>query len=86
MALQDLNSTNDMKMTILKILDTTCRYMHEFSKMTRIKRMLGTFNQHLPMILSDNFYGQRKPASLLDTGMGDVPYFCAADREMCPIY
>ena len=37
-------------------------------------RMLGTFNQHLPMILSDNYYSQRKPTSLLDTGMGGVPY------------
>ncbi len=38
------------------------------------------------MILSDNYYSQRKPTSLLDTGMSGVPYFCAAEREMCPIY
>ncbi len=48
-------------------------------------RMLGTFNQHLPMILSDNSYSQRKPTSLLDTGMGGVPYFCAAEHEMCKV-
>ena len=49
-------------------------------------RMLSTFNQHLPMILSDNYYSQRKPTSLLDPGMDDVPYFCAAEHEMCAIY
>ena len=31
--------------------------------------MLGTFNQNLPMILSHNFWCQRNPTSLLDTGM-----------------
>ncbi len=60
----------------------------QWSSLTaRAERMLGTFNsEHLPMILSDNYYSQRKPTSLLDTGMGGVPYFCAAEREMCPIY
>ncbi len=41
---------------------------------------------HLLMILSDNYYSQRKPTSILDTDMGGVPYFCAAEREICPIY
>ncbi len=53
---------------------------------THMARMLGTFNQHLPMILFDNYYSQRKPTSLPNTDMGGVPYFCAAEREMCPIY
>ena len=35
-----------------------------------IKRMLGNFNQHLPIILSNNYWCQRKPTSLHDTGMG----------------
>ncbi len=46
--------------------------------------MFGTFNQQL-MILSDDYYSQRKPTSLLETGMGGVPYFGAAEHEMCPI-
>ncbi len=50
------------------------------------ERMLGTFNQHLPMILSHNYWCQRKPTSLVDTGMDGVPYFCAAEHEICPIY
>ena len=29
-------------------------------------RMLGTFNQHLPMILSNNYWDQSKPTSLHD--------------------
>ncbi len=45
-------------------------------------RMLGTFNQHLPIVLSKNVCSQRKPTSLLDTGMGVVPYFSAAEREI----
>ncbi len=27
------------------------------------KRILDTFNQYLPMILPDNYYGQRKPTT-----------------------
>ncbi len=45
--------------------------------------MLGTFNQHLPIVLSNNYCSQRKPTSLLVTGMGVVPYFCAAELEIC---
>ena len=41
-------------------------------------RMLGTFNQHLPMILSNNYWCQNKPTirptSLLGTGMGVIPW------------
>ncbi len=37
------------------------------------ERMLGTFNQHLPMILSNNYLHQSKPTSLHDTGMGVIP-------------
>ncbi len=33
-------------------------------------RILGTFSQHLPMILSDNYLHQSKPTSLDDTSMG----------------
>ncbi len=33
-------------------------------------RMFGTFNQHLPMILSNSYWCQSKPTSLPDTGMG----------------
>ena len=36
-------------------------------------RMLGTFNQYLPMILSNNYWHQSKPTSLHDIGMGVVP-------------
>ncbi len=36
------------------------------------QRMLGTFNQYVPMILSNNYWCQSNPRSLLDTGM-DVP-------------
>ena len=50
------------------------------------ERMLGTFNQHLPMIISHNYWCQRKPTSLPDTGMDGVPYCCAAEHEICPIY
>ena len=35
--------------------------------------MLGTFNQHLLMILSNNCWYQSKPTSLHDTGMGVGP-------------
>ena len=34
--------------------------------------MLGAFNQHLSMILSNNYWCQSKPTSLLDTGMGVI--------------
>ena len=37
------------------------------------ERMLGTFNQHMPMILSNNYWHQSKPTSLHDTAMGVVP-------------
>ncbi len=36
------------------------------------QRMLGTFNQHLPIILSNNYWHQSKPTSLPDTGMGVI--------------
>ncbi len=36
----------------------------------KAERMLGTFNQHLPMILSNNYWHQSRPTSLHDTGMG----------------
>ncbi len=36
------------------------------------KRMLGTFNQHLPMILSNNYWCQSKPTSLLGTESTDM--------------
>ena len=45
---------------------------HSVSDKHSTVRMLGTFNQHLPMILSDEYYSHRKPTSLLDTGMGGV--------------
>ncbi len=34
--------------------------------------MLGAFNQHLPMILSNNYWCPNKPTSLLDTGKGVI--------------
>ncbi len=36
-------------------------------------RMLGTFNQQVPMILSNNYWCQSKTRSLLDTGMDVFP-------------
>ncbi len=38
---------------------------HTFKDFPQV-RMLGTFNQHLPMILSNNYWCQSKPTSLLD--------------------
>ncbi len=38
-------------------------------------RMMGTFNQHLPMILSDNYWFQSKSTSLLKACMGVIPPF-----------
>ena len=35
-------------------------------------RILGTFIQHLPMILSNNYLCQNKPTSLLNTGIGVI--------------
>ncbi len=35
--------------------------------------MLDTFNQHLPMIFSNNYWHQSKPTSLHDTSMGVIP-------------
>ncbi len=37
-------------------------------------RMLGTFNQHLSMILSNNYPCQSKLTPLLDTGISDIKY------------
>ncbi len=34
------------------------------------QRMLGTFNQHLPMFLSNNYWHQSKPTSLHDCVKG----------------
>ncbi len=34
-----------------------------------VLRMLGSFNQHLPKILSNNKWSQNKPMSLLDIGI-----------------
>ncbi len=42
--------------------------------LTHVARMLGTFNQHLPLILSNNYWCQSKPTSLPDTSMGVVPW------------
>ncbi len=39
----------------------------------KVIRMLGTFNQHVPIILSNNYWCQSKPRSLLDTGMDVIP-------------
>ncbi len=43
------------------------------SKDTSMQRMLGTFHQYVPMILSNNYWCQSKPRSLLDTGMDVIP-------------
>ncbi len=37
-------------------------------------RMLGTFNQHLPMILSNNYLCNSKPTSWIDTDMCVIPW------------
>ena len=42
-----------------------------------IKRMLGTFNQEVPTILSNNDWCYSMPTSLLDTVAYVVSYFCA---------
>ncbi len=37
-----------------------------------LKITLGTCNQHVPMILSNNYWCQTKPRSLLDTGIDAI--------------
>ncbi len=37
-------------------------------------RILGTFNQHLPTILSNNYWWQSKPTSFHETGIGVVDF------------
>ncbi len=63
---QDLSS---LLQEILSVELNSCTKKWASMASVAILRMLGTFNQHLPMILAYNYWCQKKSISFLDTSM-----------------
>ncbi len=76
----------DPQLIILtRLLSHHCITIGRCQFIYRSQRMLGTFNQCMPMILSNKWGCHSYTKSLVGSDIGAVHWFCAVMHEMCPI-